>query len=438
MHVPEMSDHVFHRTLDRPIAVTARGCTINTADGRQFLDGAGGAIACSVGHGRDEIVSAMAAQATAVAYVHATQFATNSVARLARRIATIAPVDDARVFPVSGGSEANETALKLARSYHLARGDTGRHIVLAREGAYHGNSRGVLDASDRSTLRAGYEPWLGQTVRVPMVNPYRDQRTGVEHAAELDRIICDTGAERVAAFLAEPISGATLGAVVPPDDYWPAVAEVCKRRGVLLILDEVMTGFGRTGTWFAADHWGIRPDMITAGKGASSGYWPLGLCIAAGHVYDAVTEARNFLHGFTWSHHPVGAAVAEATIGVIEREGLLDVSRDLGQRGRAWLGDAFSDHPNVGDIRGKGLLMAVEFVSDRGSKVPFDRTDRVAERIVEAAFDRCLTVYPCGSAVDGNVGDAVLLGPPLCVSPDELREMIDRLVDAVRAVLPVG
>jgi adenosylmethionine-8-amino-7-oxononanoate aminotransferase len=433
-----MSDHVFHRSLDRPVAVTARGCTITTADGGEYLDGAGGAIACSIGHGRDEIVAAMATQASAVAYVHATQFATNPVARLARRIAAIAPVDDARVFPVSGGSEANETALKLARSYHVARGDHDRHVVLARAGAYHGNSRGALDASDRSAMRAEYEPWLGHTVRVSMANPYRDGRSGAEHAAEFDRVVVDTGPERIAAFIAEPVSGATLGALVPPDDYWPAIAQVCERHEILLILDEVMTGFGRTGAWFAADHWGIRPDMMTAGKGASGGYWPLGLCIASGHIYDTVTAAANFMHGFTWSHHPVGSAVAEATIGVIEREHLVEASRDLGRRGRAWLHDALDGHPNVGDIRGLGLLMAIEFVSDRDSKAPFERSERVAERIVAAAFERRLTVYPCGSAVDGSVGDAVLLGPPLCVAPDELREMTDRLVAAVLAVLPVS
>ena len=436
MRVAASTDHVFRRDNDRPVAVSALGCTITTADGREFLDGSGGAIACSIGHGRSEIVSAMAAQANAVAYVHATQFTVSSVARLARHVASIAPVDDARVFPVSGGSEANETALKLARSYHVGRGDHDRHIVLARQGAYHGNSRGALDVSDRSALRAGYEPWLGHTVRVPMVNPYRDSRTGAEHAAELDRIIRDTGAERIAALIAEPISGATLGAVTPPDDYWPAVAEVCRAHGVVLILDEVMTGFGRTGAWFAADHWGIRPDIITAGKGASGGYWPLGLCIASGDVYDTVTEAGTFAHGFTWSHHPVGAAVADATIGVIEREGLVAASRELGERGIAWLRNGLGDHPNVGEIRGRGLLMAVEFVSDRGTKLPFDRSQQVAERVVAAAFDRRLTAYPCSSAVDGNVGDAVLLGPPLCVTADELRTMVERLVDAVRAVLP--
>jgi hypothetical protein len=432
-------DHVFGRATAPPTAVRAERCTITTADGREYLDGAGGAIASSVGHGRPEIVAAMSAQAAAVEYVHATQFTTAVLSGFADRVAALVPVDDARVFPVSGGSEANETALKLARSYHLALGESERHVVIAREGAYHGNSRGALDASGRAGLRAGYEPWLGQTVRVPLANPYRDDRSGAEHAAEIDRAIRRVGPERVAAFIAEPISGATLGAVAPPDDYWPAVAAVCREHGVLLILDEVMTGFGRTGVWFAAEHWGVRPDIITAGKGASSGYWPLGLCIASGEIHEAVEAAGGFVHGFTWSHHPVGAAVGSAVIDLIERDGLVGAAATLGDLGVERLRTSLSAHDQVGDVRGKGLLMAVEFVSDRTSKTPFDREDRVAERVTVAAFDRGLTCYPCTSAVDGAVGDAVLLGPPLCVTDAELAEMVDRLVAAITDVVgPAG
>lgn len=430
-----IDDHVFHRAPERPVAVSGRGATIVTADGRTFLDGAGGAIACSIGHGRTEIADVMARQSAAIAYVHATQFESEPLHRFADRLAHRAPVDDARVFPVSGGSEANESALKLARSYHLARGDTNRHVVLARAGAYHGNSRGVLDASDRSALRAGYEPWLGQTVRVPLVNPLRDDRSGSEHADEIERVIVDVGADRVAAFLAEPVAGATLGAVVPPPDYWPAVAEVCRRHGVLLIADEVMTGFGRTGRWFGMDHWGVRPDILTSGKGASGGYWPLGVMVASGDVYDTVTAADAFVHGFTWSHHAVGTAVAAAVIDVIERERLVERAAMLGDRVQARLVHELGGHPNVGEIRGLGLLRAVEFVVDRATNAPFDRTDRVAERVVGAAFERGLTVYPCTSAVDGRVGDAVLLGPPLSTTDDELDAMLDRLVDAVHDVI---
>ncbi|MEO6570304.1 MAG: aminotransferase class III-fold pyridoxal phosphate-dependent enzyme, partial [Ilumatobacteraceae bacterium] len=255
--------------------------------------------------------------------------------------------------------------------------------------------------------------------------------------AELDRIIRGVGAGRVAAFVAEPVSGATLGAVVPPDDYWPAVAAVCAEHGVLLILDEVMTGFGRTGRWFAAEHWGVRPDIVTAGKGASGGYWPLGLCISSGRIHDAVTDAGTFAHGFTWSHHPVGAAVALATIDLIERDGLVEAARLRGIDARRLLAEGLADHPHVGEVRGLGLLNAVEFVSDRSTREPFARSDAIAERIVAAAFARRMTTYPCTSAVDGRVGDGVLLGPPLCVSATELTTMVERLVAAVHDVLPV-
>ena len=375
----------------------------------------------------------MSTQAASVDYVHATQFTTEAVERFAERVAAVVPVDSARVFPVSGGSEANETAFKLARAFHLANGDVDRHVIVARAGAYHGNSRGALDTSDRLGLRSGYEPWLGQTERVPAVNPLRDERSGAEHAQALADAIDRVGAERVAAFIAEPVSGATLGAVVPPDDYWPAVAQVCRERGVLLIADEVMTGFGRTGRWFGVDHWSVRPDLLTAGKGASSGYWPLGLCVASGSVFDAV--AAVFAHGFTWSHHPVGAAVGNAVIDVLERESLVDRAAIVGDRIRARLREELDAHPNVVEVRGLGMLTGVEFVADRSTLEPFPRSEGVCERVVRACLDRRLTVYPCTSAVDGRVGDAVLLGPPLSVSTLEADEMVDRLVDAVRAVL---
>jgi adenosylmethionine-8-amino-7-oxononanoate aminotransferase len=377
----------------------------------------------------------MTEQASAVDYVHASQFASEPVQRFADRLAPHVPMDAARVFPVSGGSEAVESAIKLARAYQLAVGQEDRHIIIARSASYHGNSRAALDASDRSTLRAGYEPWLGQTVRVSAPNPYREARIGLDYAAELDRVIVDVGPERVAAFLAEPISGATMGAVSPPDDYWSAIAEVCRRRGVLLIADEVMTGFGRTGRWFGIDHWETRPDIITAGKGASSGYWPLGLMIASAAVHDAVVAAGTFGHGFTWSHHPTGAAVADEVVRIIERERLVERSAAMGERLGARLRQQLADHPRVGDIRGRGLLWAVEFVADRESKTPFERSAKVIERVVSAAFDRRLTVYPCASAVDGRVGDAAILGPTLTVTEQQLDEMADRLAAAIRVVL---
>ncbi len=431
-----VADHVFHRAEHRPIAVRAHGSTIVTADGRSILDGAAGAIACSIGHGHPAVIAAMAEQAATVSYVHAHSFETKALSAFATHVASVAPIDEARVFPVSGGSEANESAIKLARAYHVARGDHERHVILARQGSYHGNSRGALDASHRTALTAAYEPWLGQTARVPLANPYRDSRSGEEHAAEIDRVIRDVGPSRVAAFIAEPISGATLAAVVPPDDYWPAVTEVLRRHGVLLIMDEVMTGFGRTGRWFGSDHWGVRPDMITSAKGVSSGYWPLGLCIATGAIYDTVTEAGTFSHGFTWSHHPVGAAVGDAVLRVIERDDLVARSALLGDVTIARLRSELGDHPNVGEVRGRGLMIGVEFVADRATKAPFGAEVEVAVRVTDAALAHDLTVYTCSSVVDGAVGDAVLLGPPLNTSEDELDEMVTRLVAAIHDVLP--
>jgi adenosylmethionine-8-amino-7-oxononanoate aminotransferase len=429
-------DHVFHRADDRPIAVRAEGCTITLADGRQILDGAAGAIACSIGHGHPAVIAAMTAQAEAVSYVHAHSFETEALSRFADAVAEVIPLDDARVFPVSGGSEANESAIKLARAYHLARGEHERHVIVARAGSYHGNSRGALDASHRAGLTAGYEPWLGLTARVPLVNPYRDGRSGEEHAAEIDRVIRDVGAHRVAAFIAEPVSGATLGAVAPPDDYWPAVADVLRNHGVLWIDDEVMTGFGRTGRWFGIEHWGQRPDIVTCGKGASSGYWPLGLCVASATVYETVRSAETFSHGFTWSHHPIGAAVGAAVLGEIHRAHLVERAAELGERCRQSLREALGSHPHVGDVRGLGLLNAVELVADRTSKAPFDRSAAIADRVTAAALERRLTVYTCTSVVDGSIGDAVLLGPPLSVGDDELDEMVARLVAAIHDVLP--
>src|SRR5436190_1583147 len=313
--------HVFPRSLQAPLprAVSAEGCWITDADGKRYLDGGGGAIVVNVGHGDRDVVRAMTEQAAQVSYVHGTQFTTEAVDSYADELAPLLPVDDPRVYPVSGGSEAVETALKLARAYHLARGEPQRHRIVARWGSYHGNTRGALDSSGREPLRAPYAPWLGQALHVPPLYEYRcpwprhPDGCGALHAEALERTIVGAGPERVAAFVAEPVAGATLGAAVPPDDYWPAVADVCRRHGVLLVADEVMTGFGRTGSWFGLDHWGIPADILVAGKGCSGGYWPLGLCVASGEIFEGVRE-RGFVHGFTYSHNAVGAAVCRAVL----------------------------------------------------------------------------------------------------------------------------
>jgi len=348
-------------------------------------------------------------------------------------------MDNPRVYPVSGGSEAVETALKLARAYHLARGDASRHKIVARRGSYHGNTRGALDASGREPLRRPYLPWLGQTVHVSAPYEYRcelpDHPTGcgARLAEELDRTIEAEGPSSVAAFIAEPIVGATLGAAVPPPDYWPAVVDVCRKHGVLVIADEVMTGFGRTGAWFGVDHWSVRPDILVAGKGASSGYWPLGLTVASGEVFEPVQQ-RGFVHGFTYSHSAVGAAVGRTVLRRLREDALVERSRDVGFAIKEGLRDALVDCLIVGDVRGMGLMIAVELVRDRATKAPFPRSERVTERVLEAARERELLLYPSTGCVDGVDGDLVMIGPSLTISEEESDTLVERMTDAIESV----
>jgi adenosylmethionine-8-amino-7-oxononanoate aminotransferase len=431
---------VFRRAADPPVAVRAEGVWVEDASGRRYLDAAGGAIVVGIGHGDPVVVAALEEQARRLAYVHGSTFTTETLEVYAAELAAVVPVPDARVFPVSGGSEAVETALKLARSYHLARGEAERQVIISRHLSYHGNTRGALDASGRPRLRAPYEPWLGHAVHVPAVIEYRCPAPGhpggcgAWHAAQLERIIGEVGSNRVAAFIAEPIGGATSGAAVPPDDYWPAVADVCRRHRVLLVADEVMTGFGRTGAWFAMDHWGIAPDIMVTAKGASSGYWPLGLCVASGEVHDTVQAGGGFVHGLTFSHHPVGAAVGRAVLERIRDLRLVEAAAARGPHLLATLAAALEGESMVGDIRGRGLLVAVELVADRATKEPFPPTDRVVERVVDAARRRGLLVYSSKGCADGVAGDAVLLGPPLIITPAEIGLVADRLASAVAAV----
>ncbi len=438
--------HVLRRatTPDPPVAVRAEGSTIWDADGRAYLDAAGGAIVVNVGHGRREVADAMATQAATLAYAHGSAFTSEPLERYADAVAAHLPIDDPRLYPVAGGSEAIETALKLVRAYHLARGEPDRLIVIARWGSYHGNTLGALDLSGRRPLRRPYEPWLGRFRHVSAAYPYRAGEPGAnalgttqELAAELERAIEQAGPGTVAAFVGEPVVGATLAAAVPSDDYWAAIADVCRRHGVLLVADEVMTGFGRTGSWFASDHWGMRPDILVAAKGATSGYWPFGLVAASGAVAETVLGAGPFVHGFTYSHHVVGAAVAGAVLGILERERLVEASATKGKRLRTLLEERLSGHPNVGEIRGRGLMVGIELVAERDTKAPFPRASGVAERTVRAAREAGLLLYSATGLADGVDGDALLLGPPFVVTDAELVAIAEWTAEAVeRAVAP--
>lgn len=438
------SGRVFRRTPmpDPPTAVEAFGSTIRGADGREYLDAAGGAVVVNVGHGRREVVDVMAAQAGRVAYAHPTAFTTEPLEAYAAAVARHLPMDGPAIYPVSGGSEAVETALKLARTYHLARGETERWIVMSRWGSYHGNTLGALDLSGRRPLRRPYEGWLGRFRHVSAAYPYRANLPGShalgtadELASELDRAIEAAGPGTVAAFVAEPIVGATLGAVVPPDGYWPSIADVCRRHGVLLIVDEVMTGFGRTGRWFGVDHFGVRPDILVAAKGATSGYWPFGFVAATDEVYETVIGGSGFTHGFTYSHGPVAAAVAGAVLRILEEEQLVAASAAKGERLKGALQLRFGDHPNVGEVRGRGLLLGIELVADPATREPFPRTGRVTEGIVQAARERGLLVYSGTGTANGVDGDVIILGPPFVITDAELDRVVDSLGAAIDDVL---
>ena len=434
---------VFRRSLstDLPIAARAEGSTIWDADGRAYLDAAGGAIVVGVGHGRASIAAVMAEQAAKLAYAHGTTFTNEPLEAYAAEIGPLLPVaGPAAIFPVSGGSEAMESALKLARAYHLARGESERWIVIARWGSYHGNSLGALDLSGRKPLRRPYEAWLGRFRHVSAAYPYRDGYPGAnalgdatELASELERALDAAEPGTVAAFVAEPIVGATLAAAGPPDGYWPAIADVCRRHGVLLIADEVMTGFGRTGRWFGLDHWAVRADIVVAAKGATSGYWPFGFVAASAEVHDTVVGAGGFTHGFTYSHHVVGSAVAREVLRILRDEDLVIASASKGTILRELLDERLAEHPNVGEIRGRGLMVGIELVADRETRAPFPRAARVTEAVVHAARERGVLLYSGTGLADGTDGDSILLGPPFIVTEDELKRIAAVVAEAVAA-----
>jgi adenosylmethionine-8-amino-7-oxononanoate aminotransferase len=435
---------VFRRSLDPalPVAVEAHGSTIRDASGREYLDAAGGAIVVNVGHGRESIARVLADQAARLSYAHGSAFTTEPLEAYATEVGPLLPVDDPAIYPVSGGSEAIETALKMARTYHLARGEADRLIVFARWGSYHGNSLGALDLSGRRPLRRPYEGWLGRFRHVSAAYPYRAgepdaQSLGSadELAAELDREITKAGPATVAAFVAEPIVGATLGAVVPPDDYWPKIGEVCRRHGVLLIADEVMTGFGRTGRWFGLDHWGARADILVAAKGATSGYWPFGFAASSGEIHDTITSRGGFVHGFTFSHAPAGAAVAREVLRILREEDLVTASREKGERLQALIRVRLGEDDHVGEIRGRGLMVGIELVENRETHQPFARAARLTEAVARAARDRGVLVYSGTGTANGTDGDTILLGPPFVVTDAELVRIADALAEAVTAAV---
>jgi adenosylmethionine-8-amino-7-oxononanoate aminotransferase len=439
------AEHVFHRSTRRPpVAVRGEGIRLIDEQGRSYIDACGGAAVSCLGHGHPRVVAALAEQAAQLEYVHTGFFTSEAAERLAAMVAEASPGTLDRVWYTSSGSEAIEAALKLARQYHLERGETGRRHIIARRLSYHGNTLGALAAGGSAWRRAPYEPLL---IDVALVDPCFEYRFaepgeapeayGARAADALEREILRLGPETVIGFVAETVVGATAGAVPPAPGYLRRIREICDRHGILLILDEVMCGSGRTGTFLSCEQDGVVPDIVTLGKGLGAGYQPIGAVVCTREVYDAVAEGSGALmHGQTYNAHPVGCAAALAVQQVIHQEDLFARASKAGARLAALLADRFGSHPYVGDIRGRGLLQAIELVEDRSTKAPFERALGLHQRAKADAFDRGLLIYPGGGTVDGRVGDHILLAPPYNVADEELEMIVELLGDTVDAVLP--
>ncbi|MGD9894305.1 MAG: aspartate aminotransferase family protein, partial [Dehalococcoidia bacterium] len=370
-----------------------------------------------------------------------THFSVPAQENLAARLAAMAPAGLDRVYPVSGGSEANESAITFARQVHLERGEPERHLTIGRQTSYHGNTLGALAVSGHAARRQPYRPLLRDQPHIPASYCYRcpfglePASCGARCAEELEVEVKRTGAQYISAFIAEPVVGAAGGALVPPPEYFAIIREICDRYGVLFIADEVMTGIGRTGKNFAVDHWNVVPDVITTGKGVGGGYAPLGAMIVQERHFQTIAQGTgSFVHGFTYGGHPPSVAAGAAVLAYVQEHDLVARSATMGERLAERL-DPLRDRPIVGDLRGLGLMRGIELVRDRRTKEPFDRSLRVAERIGEAAFERGLIIYPGSGNADGINGDQILIGPPLVISEAEVDLLAERLIEAVDAVM---
>ncbi|MDA0770639.1 MAG: hypothetical protein BZY79_04380 [SAR202 cluster bacterium Casp-Chloro-G4] len=408
---------------DPPIIISGQGVRVTDSDGRSWIDVNGGYNSVNVGYGRTEITDAAFEQMQKLSYFP-NGTTTEPTVRLAEKLAAIAPGSLSRVFPVSGGSEANETALKIARAYHKRNGEPGRYKVISRRGSYHGTTAGVLWLGGSAAQpRDDFEPAYPGMIYGPQPNPYRCELGGetpsecaVRCANEIERLIEFHGSETIAAVIAEPV-GVPQGAAVPGDDYWPMLRDICDRHGVLLIADEVICGFGRTGKMFAMEHWGVVPDIMTVAKGIISSYLPLAATIVRREIADAFAGENNYLrHVLTFSGHPVSAAAALKNIEILENENMVQNSAEVGAYFKQQLEGLKVDHPLVGDVRGLGLLLAVELVSDRKTKAGFSREDRIPERL-NVKFKKYGLIFRISSNI-------LSIGPPLCITTGEVDEIV--------------
>jgi len=427
--------HIFYRKLGRiyPLITHGEGIYLYDEKGKRYIDGSGGALVVNIGHGQEEIFQRMADQMGKVGYVHGTQFTTQSIEEYAEALGEILPKGLEKIYFLSGGSEAVEAAIKLARQYYLESGQSQRWRVVARWHSYHGNTLGALSLTGRVGARRPYLPLLTDfphfsppyCYRCPFGLTYPE--CDFECAKTLENVLQMEGPETISAVILEPIIGATIGAVVPPDGYLSSIKRTCEHYGILLIDDEVMTGMGRTGRWFAVEHWDVLPDIMVLGKGMSGGYFPLSAMITRGEFVDRLKEKTGgFVHGHTFSHHPVACAVGLAVLRFIQRQDLLQNCQKQGDYLIKRL-EGFKDFPFVGDVRGKGLMTAIEFVKDQKTKEPFPRSAKFTEKVIDLAFENGLVLYPGTGFVDGVNGDMVMVGPPLIIQESQIDEIIEIL-----------
>lgn len=440
------TSRVLHRSLREtpPRAIGGEGIYLFAEDGRRIIDASGGAAVSCLGHQHPRVIAAIAKQASTLAYAHTAFFSSEPAEALAETLVGHEPGGLAYAYFVSGGSEAIEASIKLARQYFIERGEPQRQHFIARRQSYHGNTLGALAAGGNAWRRAPYAPLLsGAFSHVTPAFAYHEKRDAESDtqfvarlAAELEAEFQRLGPGTVAAFLAEPVVGATAGAVTAPDGYFKAVREICDRHGALLILDEVMCGMGRTGTTHAWEHEGIAPDIQAIAKGLGGGYQPIGAMLASGKIIDTIRAGSGaFQHGHTYLAHPLACAAALAVQDVIREDRLLDRVRERGKQLEQRLTERFGNHRHVGDIRGRGLFWAIELVEDRASRTSFDPALKLNQKIKAETFANGLGCYPGGGTVDGVRGDHVLLAPPYIASADEIDLIVDKLGTAVDNVL---
>lgn len=437
--------HIFgrHCHTSPPRAVGGDGIYLLDENGKRYLDGSGGAAVSCLGHGDAEVTQAVKAQLDRLAFAHTGFFTSGPAEDLADLLIANAPGGLDRVYLVSGGSEATEAAIKLARQYWVERGEPQRGRLIARKQSYHGNTIGALSAGGNEWRRQQFGPLLIDVSHIDPCYEYRLRRDGespeaygLRAAQALEDEILRLGPDTVMAFMAEPVVGATLGAVPPAPGYFKRIREICDRYGVLLILDEVMCGMGRTGTLFACEQDGVAPDIACIAKGLGAGYQPIGAMLCTAEVYQAIADGSGFFqHGHTYLGHPAAAAAGHAVVSAILDRGLTRRVQEQGAKLAERLNDRFGQHPHVGDIRGRGLFQGVELVENRETKAPFDPDRKLAAAVKRAAFQAGLICYPMAGTVDGHHGDHVLLAPPFIIGDAQLDELTDKLDTAIAAAL---